>query len=84
MDVNPYIPTPFHWFWSIGSFIFGVLLFVAVIGLIVLLVRYLLVATKAAKIYVKAHESSAPAVSAPPAPVVPESKTRTPKTPPAP
>ena len=78
--VNPLIPTPFDWFWTIGSFVFGLIFFAAVVGLVVLLVRYLLVATKAAKIYVKAHGAVAPAATEPPATV----KARAAKTPPAP
>lgn len=80
--INPIVPTPFDWFWTIGSFVFGLIFFAAVVGLIVLLVRYLLVATKAAKLYVKAHEATAPAVSQPPAPVATEVKTRATKAPP--
>ncbi len=76
MDINPLLPTPFDWFWTIGSSVFGLSFFAAIVGLIVLVVRYLLVATKAAKLYVKAHEASAPAVSHPPA-----SATRPPKAP---
>jgi hypothetical protein len=51
------------------AFILG---FVIVVGLIVLLVRFLLVATKAAEIYVaKNRPLDGPPVSAPPAPVTP-------------
>ena len=45
----------FGWFWQIGSFLFGLLLFAAVVLVLVLLVRYLLVATKAHQLYLDTH-----------------------------
>ena len=65
----------FGLFWQIGAFIGGLLLTVALIALAILLVRYLLVATRAAQLYVDARSGpgTAPAATEPP-----------PATPPAP
>jgi hypothetical protein len=73
----------FGWFWHIGSFIGGLILVAAVIVVAVLLVRYLIVATRAAQFYLDSHDTVRPA--APPAaqPTPAATKpTRTPKTPP--
>jgi hypothetical protein len=64
-------------------------MFIVFIGLVFLLVRFLLVATKAAQLYVAQHTPNKPvtsaAASAKPttttAPTVPVTKTRPPKTP---
>lgn len=70
-DVNPLVPGGpgfgFHWFWTIGSFLFGLVLFAAFVIVVVLLVRYLLVATKAHQHYLDSHmpASSASTVPAP-------------------
>jgi hypothetical protein len=70
-DVNPLVPGGpgfgFHWFWTIGSFLFGLVLFAAFVVVVVLLVRYLLVATKAHQHYLDTHRSSSTA-TAPAAP----------------
>jgi hypothetical protein len=73
----------FGWFWHIGSFIGGLILVAAVIVVAVLLVRYLIVATRAAQFYLDSHDTVRPA--APPAATPPVTKPapRTPKTPPA-
>ena len=71
----PAVPDPFAWFWQIGSFFFGLLLFAAVVIVTVLLVRFLWVGTKAAKLYLASQQS--------PAPVAPAPVTKPAKTPPA-
>jgi predicted lipid-binding transport protein (Tim44 family) len=81
---------------QIAMFLGGVLLTVAVIGVTILLVRYLIVATRAAQRYLDTHPAPAPAPAepspeAPPtaptsaeAPAAkPAPRSRTPKTPPA-
>ena len=72
--MNPLIPDAFGWFWQIGSFLFGLVFFLAVVAIAVLLVRFLWVGTKAAKVYLASQQSIAP----PAAPV-----TKATKTPPA-
>jgi hypothetical protein len=82
----------FGWFWHIASFIGGLILTTAVIVVAVLLVRYLIVATRAAQFYLDTHDTARPArpVAAPaaqePPPATPAPKTaprpRTPKAPP--
>jgi hypothetical protein len=66
----------FGWFWHIGSFIGGLILVAAVIVVAVLLVRYLIVATRAAQFYLDSHDTVRP--------VAPDATkpARTPKTPP--
>jgi len=82
-DVNPLVPGGpgfgFHWFWTIGSFLFGLVLFAAFVVVIVLLVRYLLVATKAHQHYLDSHRSSS--TSAASAPVTPPTTPTTPTDP---
>ncbi len=67
-----------------------IICFIIVVGLLVVLVRFLLVATKAAEIYVSKNggarpvETATPATApAPPAAATTTTRTRTPKTPPA-
>lgn len=74
----------FGWFWHIGSFIGGLILVAAVIVVAVLLVRYLIVATRAAQFYLDSHDTVRPAAPATPAAAPPAATkpTRTPKTPP--
>ncbi|HXD62612.1 MAG TPA: hypothetical protein VN619_11885, partial [Lacisediminihabitans sp.] len=53
-----------HLFGIIGTFIsglFALLMLVVIVGLIFLLVRFLLVATRAAQLYVAQHEPPRPA-----------------------
>ena len=80
---------------QIAMFLGGVLLTVAVIGVTILLVRYLIVATRAAQRYLDTHPAapaaSEPSPAAPPATPTasetpaakPAPRSRTPKTPPA-
>jgi hypothetical protein len=70
----------FGWFWHIGSFIGGLILTAAVVVVAVLLVRYLIVATRAAQLYLDSHAAT-PAAAAEPTPAKPAP--RTPKKPPA-
>lgn len=76
----------FGWFWHIGSFLGGLILVAGLVVVGVLLVRYLVVATRAAQVYLDAHEPKQPAAT-PPAATEPPPATkpapRTPKTPPA-
>jgi hypothetical protein len=87
----------FGWFWHIGSFLGGLILVAGLVVVAVLLVRYLIVATRAAQIYVDAHTPAAtptatttttdttPATSttaAADATTKPAPRVRTPKTPP--
>lgn len=75
--------------WQIGAFFGGLVLAAALIVLTILLVRYLIVATRAAQLYVDAHSApgaTPPAATEPPPatpPVKPAPRPRTPKTPPA-
>jgi hypothetical protein len=77
--------------WHIAAFLGGLVLTAALVALAVLLVRYLVVATRAAQLYIDAHSApgSAPAATepppaTPPAPAAkPAPRPRTPKTPPA-
>lgn len=73
MDIDPLLPdrNPFGWgflaIWQAGMLLVGLVVFSALVLIAVLLVRYLLVATRAAQLYVEAHAPSAPAASeAPP------------------
>jgi hypothetical protein len=77
----------FGWFWHIGSFIGGLILVAAIIVVAVLLVRYLIVATRAAQFYLDSHDTVRPApAAAKPATTATQpaatKPTRTPKTPP--
>jgi cytoskeletal protein RodZ len=87
-DVNPLVPGGpgfgFHWFWTIGSFLFGLVLFAAFVVVIVLLVRYLLVATKAHQHYLDSHRTSSTSASSAPAtsPTTPPTTPTTDPTPP--
>jgi hypothetical protein len=75
--------------WHVGAFFGGLVLAAALIVLTILLVRYLIVATRAAQLYVDAHSApgaTPPAATEPPPatpPVKPAPRPRTPKTPPA-
>ena len=77
----------FGWFWHIGSFVGGLILTAALIVVAVLLVRYLIVATRAAQHYLDSHDTARPAPTPPAAaedPATPPSKpARRPRTPPA-
>lgn len=86
----------FNLFWQIGAFLGGLVVTAAIIALAILLVRFLIVATRAAQLYVDSHSAPAtpPAATAPvtppatePPPTTPPTKPaprpRTPKTPPA-
>jgi hypothetical protein len=79
----------FGWFWHIGSFLGGLILVAGLVVVGVLLVRYLIVATRAAQVYLDAHEPKLPATTPPAATEPPPATTttkptaRTPKTPPA-
>lgn len=53
----------FGWFWHIGSFIGGLILTAALIVVAVLLVRYLIVATRAAQFYLDSHDTARPAAT---------------------
>lgn len=65
-----------HAFWSIGSFFVGALFFLVWLAIIVLFVRFLLIGTRAAKVYLKnnghhdgvlpARPAGAPAAAAAP------------------
>jgi hypothetical protein len=55
----------FGWFWHIGSFIGGLILVAAIVVVAVLLVRYLIVATRAAQFYLDSHDTSRPAATPP-------------------
>jgi hypothetical protein len=80
----------FGWFWHIGSFIGGLILVAAVVVVAVLLVRYLIVATRAAQFYLDSHDTvrpaappaAKPATTTTPAQPAATKPTRTPKTPP--
>lgn len=75
----------FGWFWHITSFIGGLILVAAVIVVAVLLVRYLIVATRAAQFYLDSHDTArpaSPAASTPAAPPAATKPARAPKTPP--
>lgn len=81
----------FGWFWHIGSFVGGLILTAALIVVTVLLVRYLVVATRAAQLYLDSHDTARPAATPPaaadppPASPAPAAKpARRPRTPPAP
>lgn len=70
---------PFGFFWGVGAFLGGVILTGAIVAVAILLVRYLVVATRAAQLYLDSHQATPPTeppVAAKPAP-------RTPKSPPA-
>lgn len=77
--------------WNIGAFFGGLVLAAALIVLTILLVRYLIVATRAAQLYLDAHTPGTPGATTPAAtepppatpPVKPAPRPRTPKTPPA-
>jgi hypothetical protein len=79
--------------WHVGMFLGGLALTAGLIVVAVLLVRYLVVATRAAQLYVDAHSATPPSAAeappatppAPPAPAAtkPTPRPRTPKTPPA-
>jgi hypothetical protein len=71
---------PFGFFWGVGAFLSGVLITAAVVAVAILLVRYLIVATRAAQLYLDTHQSTPP--TAPP-PTTTARTPRTPKTPPA-
>ncbi|WP_395638481.1 hypothetical protein [Pseudolysinimonas sp.] len=88
----------FGLFWQIGAFLGGLVLTAAIVVLAILLVRYLIVATRAAQLYVDTHSPAAtppattstetpPAATEPPPATPPSTKPaprpRTPKTPPA-
>ncbi|WP_309709812.1 hypothetical protein [Pseudolysinimonas sp.] len=66
------------WFWHVGMFVGGLIFTAAVVVVAVLLVRYLIVATRAAQLYLDTNSTIPPAAppSTKPAP-------RTPKSPPA-
>jgi hypothetical protein len=80
---------------AIGSFFFGVIVFLIWLAIIVLLVRFLLIATRAAKVYLRSqgeHDGVlpqrtgagvAPAAPAAPASTATTTRTRGAKTPPA-
>ena len=53
----------FGWFWHIASFIGGLILTTAIIVVAVLLVRYLIVATRAAQLYLDSHDTTRPATT---------------------
>lgn len=83
--------------WRLTTTLAGFVVVLVLIGLTILLVRYLLVATKAAQLYVAAHTDTPPSASEPPPAVAdptpstppasaaakPAPRTRAPKTPPA-
>jgi hypothetical protein len=73
--------------WQVGAFLGGLVLTAALIALAILLVRYLIVATRAAQLYVDAHTTTPPAATEPPPATPPAAKPaprpRTPKDPPA-
>lgn len=73
-------------FWHVGAFLGGVILTAALVVVAVLLVRYLIVATRAAQLYLDTHApvSTAPPEATPPTVATkPAPRPRTPKTPPA-
>lgn len=73
------------WFWHIGTFVGGLVFTAAVVVVAVLLVRYLIVATRAAQLYLDTNSTITPAATEPP-PATSAAKpatVRTPKTPPA-
>ena len=72
----------FGWFWHIGSFIGGLVLVAAIIVVTVLLVRYLIVATRAAQFYLDSNDTARPAATPPAAQPAATKPARTPKTPP--
>ena len=80
--------------WQIGAFLGGLVLTVAIVALAILLVRYLIVATRAAQLYVDSHSApgatppatpptTEPPTTPPAAAAKPAPRPRTPKTPPA-
>lgn len=80
--INPDFPG-FNGFHILGFLVwafFMLIVVLAVIAVVALLVRYLLVATRAHKLYIANNTPQAPVVAEEPAVVTPK---RTPKTPPA-
>jgi hypothetical protein len=56
----------FGWFWHIGSFLGGLILVAGLVVVAVLLVRYLIVATRAAQFYLDSHATTPPPATEPP------------------
>jgi hypothetical protein len=71
----------FGWFWHIGSFVGGLILVAAIVVVAVLLVRYLIVATRAAQFYLDSHDTSGPAATPPMTAPQPTATKPTPRTP---
>ena len=69
-------------FGAISSFAFGVLILAIWLALIVLFVRFLIVGTRAAELYIKVnrHHDTTVAPAAPVAPVAPPAPAATPRT----
>lgn len=72
--------------WGIGSFFVGLVVFLVWLAIIILFVRFLLIATRAAKVYLRSHgehDGVLPQRAAAPAPAATTTTTRT-RTPKAP
>ena len=54
-----------HVFLAIGGFVVWLIALAVIVGILVLLVRFLLVATRAAKLYVATHEPAKPVAHTP-------------------
>lgn len=67
--VNPYVPGPWHFQFGLGSILAGIVLTAALVVVAVLLIRFLIVATRAAQLYLDQNGPSAP--TTPAAPVAP-------------
>lgn len=71
------------WFWHIGTFVAGLIFTAAVIVVAVLLVRYLVVATRAAQLYLDTNATILPTATEPlGTPAAKPPTARTPKSPP--
>lgn len=70
------------WFWHVGTFFGGLILTAAFVVVAVLLVRYLIVATRAAQLYLDTHTTPTKPAE-PPSDAKTAPRPRTPKTPPA-
>jgi hypothetical protein len=51
---------PFGFFWGVGAFFGGLILTAAVVVVAILLVRYLIVATRAHQLYLDTHQATPP------------------------
>lgn len=70
-DVNPLLPGGPPWGFWFGQIFAGILLTAALVVVAVLLIRYLVVATRAAQLYLDLNRPTTPAAAAPVPPVAP-------------